>query len=269
MKYFLFFITLIAFTGVSAKLTNNPLFPTNTLLLQYEADLDGTVLVKHIKTGQYFVLKGNKDPEIMKEEILADALYRAMDVPVPDFEIYSLSEIKHLLGLYEYKWNPSGPFRLSVFIQEEDNPTLVGPTKTNKLFFTELRKHFIIDAYLSNWDISVIKERQNVIVDANQKLWRIDNGGAMLNRAQGKPKIENNKWNLRAVTELRTLEFRRAYAGGNYIQTQINDFMRHGKIILQTLNKYHKLLNFKNYSRIYQFFEEKAQKCCQVKPAKR
>jgi len=55
----------------------------------------------------------------------------------------------------------------------------------------ELRKHFASDALLGSWDVIGLGD-DNIIVDKAGKVWRIDNGGSLLFRAQGAPKPLGN-----------------------------------------------------------------------------
>lgn len=51
----------------------------------------------------------------------------------------------------------------------------------------KLQDDFILDAWLSNWDVIGLSQ-DNAAIDATGKVLRLDNGGALLFRAQGSPK---------------------------------------------------------------------------------
>ncbi len=65
----------------------------------------------------------------------------------------------------------------------------------NQHFIKEqLAKHFLVDALMANWDICV--DLKNVILGADNVLYRIDNGGA---------------WRYHATTGLKDLRYGFSY----------------------------------------------------------
>ncbi len=146
------------------------------------------------REGKYWTFKCGLDPNQMKEEILADALYRSLDIPVPNFIIYH--QIPRSIQQNVGQCSTSGPFRLSQFVDS-------APTKDEQKLRNGLREYFIVDAFLSNWDI--VKDYKNVILDKNNKVWRIDNGGSLRYYATQGRKEEGKYWHAHQVSELFTM----------------------------------------------------------------
>lgn len=67
----------------------------------------------------------------------------------------------------------------------------IGPDEFNKLDDTtkqDFIKHFLVDAYLGNWDVVGTGPTWNMMLLPNGQVMRMDPGGALLYRAQGAPK---------------------------------------------------------------------------------
>lgn len=130
----------------------------------------GAELVEDPATGARYVLKRGANEAHLRSEFLADELYRAMGTAVPEAQIYETA---------------TGPVKLARFI---DGKTLGELRSTNKRAYNAAVKklHFSYgkDAYLGNWDV-IGQGFDNVLVDASGGVWRIDNGGSLLFRAQG------------------------------------------------------------------------------------
>lgn len=172
-------------------------FPAQLTGLVYSGAIGGgsggVHLLKNAE-GQTFTFKCVQDPDQMKEEIVADGLYRSLDIPTPAFAIYD--ELPNLPELQAVCRGP-GPYRLADFIP---------PVRPQNLatIKSEMRKNFVADALLSNWDI-VVGGYKNVIQDNEGNLWRIDNGGALRYRAVGDRKQSSNTWNIFKVMDLETM----------------------------------------------------------------
>ena len=84
---------------------------------------------------------------------------------------------------------------------------------------------FVIDAWLANWDIGA---RHQLVVTADGRLPRIDNGGAGLFRARGDPKGDRFGATVVELTSMRNPSMVSAYSFGRLspseIQTQIDKF---------------------------------------------
>jgi SPP1 gp7 family putative phage head morphogenesis protein len=144
----------------------------------------GAVLVEDSE-GNRFVKKMGASPEHLLEESRADNLYSKMGVLVPDHKIYRDAN--------------GDPVKLARFIEGEAFGDLKGDRRTAAI--SELKKHFAIDALMGNWDVLGL-DGDNVLVDKDGKVWRIDNGGSLRYRAMGSPK--GGAWN-KYPTELWSL----------------------------------------------------------------
>lgn len=130
----------------------------------------GAELVEDPLTGARYVMKRGASEAHLRSEFLADELYRAMGTAVPEARLYETA---------------GGPVKLARFI---DGKTLGELRSTNKRAYNaavkKLQFSFGRDCYLGNWDV-VGQGFDNVLVDAAGGVWRIDNGGALMFRAQG------------------------------------------------------------------------------------
>jgi hypothetical protein len=148
----------------------------------------GAKLVKDPATGREFVLKKGANPGHLREEAHADALYRAMGLDVPESRIYDTA---------------AGPVKLAEF---HAGVTLGELKRTDPAAYAkareEVRKGFVADALLGNWDV-IGMGADNILVTPAGKVLRIDNGGSLRYRAQGAQKSPS-QW-TGTVGELDTL----------------------------------------------------------------
>lgn len=136
-------------------------------------DLPGStrpVLVADKLTGKQWVMKSGLDPDHVRSEALADELYRIAGADVP------------LSGIVE---TAEGPVKFAEFLDGGlVYKDLSDPAQ--KAAKEQLRKHFVTDAWLANWDV-VGLSKDNILYH-NKTAYRIDNGGALAYRAQGMKK---------------------------------------------------------------------------------
>lgn len=177
------------------------LFPQQLDMLVYEGEnlrggTGGVYILRDPGTGRKYTLKTNQHTDRIKEEILADALYRALGVPVPAFKVFWKlpAKLRQQLAFN----NDSGPYRLSQFIETNKN----APTQERII---QIQRHFIVDAFLSNWDVGTNKGLDNTILNTNSELLRIDNGGSLRYRASEAKKEPSETWDPYWVTEIDTL----------------------------------------------------------------
>jgi len=138
--------------------------------------------------GNRFVRKRGANSGHVTSEHEANELYRAMGVPVPDTRLYH---------------DDKGAFVLSRF-HEGKQP------KLDEAARDELKKHFVADALLGNWDVTGASG-DNLLRDAKTgQILRIDNGGALAYRAQGK--LKGSAWNAQ-VSEIDTMRSPSTLAG--------------------------------------------------------
>jgi hypothetical protein len=148
----------------------------------------GAELVRDPATGKLFVRKRGGNPGHLEEELHADALYRALGVAVPESRRYRTA---------------AGPVKLA----EYREGTTLGTLKHSdpaayQAAVAKLRGGFAADALLGNWDV-VGQAADNILVTPAGDVLRVDNGGALRYRAQGKPK-SSAQWSGTAG-ELKTL----------------------------------------------------------------
>ncbi len=158
-------------------------FPEDPLKLDVVRKLGGSTgaeLVRDPRTGQMFVRKMGASAEHLREEVLADQMYQALGVPVPEAR------------LYEARGRPVKLARFLEGTQLGDYLKTATPAQ-RAATLGKLREHFAADALLGNWDVAGLG-LDNVLVDAQGIPWRIDNGGSLRFRAQGARKTAD-QWN--------------------------------------------------------------------------
>ena len=146
----------------------------------------GAKLVRDPKTGKKYVLKKGANQGHLREEAIADELYRAAGIDVPEGVLYETSD---------------GPVKLTLF---EDDTTAFRNLTGAKLAKAsdDLAENFAMDALLGNWDV-VGMSGDNVLVTKGGKVLRIDNGGSLRYRAMGSLKSAD-QW-TDEVLELKTM----------------------------------------------------------------
>jgi hypothetical protein len=136
--------------------------------------------------GQQFVKKTGNSPGHITAEHAADQVYGIVGASVPEARLYM---------------SQAGTEKLAEFIP--DAQRLGDLTdESREAAEAKLREHFVVDALLGNWDV-VGLDADNVLVDAVGNVHRVDNGGSLSYRAQGKRK-SNADWD-RTVVELDTM----------------------------------------------------------------
>lgn len=130
----------------------------------------GAELVKDPATGKRFVKKAGGNAGHLREEAAADAAYRALGIDVASSRLYDAG---------------GKPVKLAEFMEGKTLKELA--QSDPKAFLAareEVRKGFVADALLGNWDV-IGMGHDNILVLPNGKVIRIDNGGALRYRAQG------------------------------------------------------------------------------------
>lgn len=120
--------------------------------------------------GDQFYIKnaGKGDPvDRARNEALANMLYEMAGVPVPDVAIGDDGE--------------------TVASKIVPNTTELSQHLNDDAVIKSARSNFLFDAWLANWD-AVGLTYDNMKVDDEGNVFRIDAGGALLYRAQGSPK---------------------------------------------------------------------------------
>lgn len=153
-------------------------FPESLDGIQVVKGLGGSTGAKLVqdKNGNLYVMKKGANEGHLLEEAAADAAYKALGVNVPESRIYQ---------------TPSGAVKLAKYVEGKALSDL-GGNDASKLT-NEIRKGFAADALLGNWDV-VGLAKDNVMLGANGKAYRIDNGGSLRYRAMGALKTTFSKF---------------------------------------------------------------------------
>lgn len=141
--------------------------PNSLKLVKKLGGSTGAELVEDA-AGNRFVRKRGANAGHVRDEFAADRMYEALGIRVPEGRLYD---------------GPGGPVKLTRFIQGERLRDVVaagGPRAAKVL--ERLQRDLAADALLGNWDVVGL---DNVLVDAKDFPWRIDNGGSLRYRGAG------------------------------------------------------------------------------------
>lgn len=146
----------------------NDLFPNDLNSLKVVKALGGSTgakLVEDANGNQYVLKRGsNTNSDHVRAEYLANQLYGILGLRTPDYELYHDDDGEAIL--------------LSRFIQGTHVPTSSD--------FGKMSEGFIADVLLANWD--VYQNDNCLIRNSDGAVIRVDNGGCLDYRAQGKAK---------------------------------------------------------------------------------
>lgn len=123
------------------------------------------------KNGNQFVVKGGNSASHIASESAANDIYAAAGVPVPAQQLDKLNG--KTVQVSEYVPGPT--------LDQLDGPAFEAAAAS-------LRENFAADALLANWDVIGLSQDNIVVPDDGRPPMRIDNGGSLDFRAQGKPK---------------------------------------------------------------------------------
>ena len=137
-------------------------------------------LYKDPKTQSLHYIKFPADAEHVKAEALAGLLYKLAYVPVADTRVITMKGQTALM---------------SDWIKDVEPMTFSEMSK-----HPDVRKNFVADAWLANWDV-VGLDSDNIVKGPGKTAYRIDPGGSLTFRAQGKPK----DFSATKVLELETM----------------------------------------------------------------
>jgi len=154
----------------------NDLFPKDISSLKVVKPLSGSTgaqLVEDVDGNQYVMKKagsGLLTNDMVKNEYLANQLYDMLGVRVPDYELYNEGGTNILL---------------SRFI-----PGLTGVDQhSSQADRKAMAANAMCDVLMNNWDVF---QNDNTNKDAAGRIIRVDNGGSLAMKAQGKPKPFND-----------------------------------------------------------------------------
>lgn len=180
---------LIKTQGTIAKLEDK--HPTNQTALPKEANSKPLPNIGSSSTGakpvlidnEVYIQKYGASKEHIINEHLANSIYDMAGVPTPQVELKTDKDGK--------------PYQLSKYIEGKQLGDL--PEQQRNAAYLKLRTHFIIDAWLGNWDV-IGKGGSNIIVSTSGEVYRVDNGGSISYKAMGGTKVLDA-----TVTELNTM----------------------------------------------------------------
>ena len=136
-------------------------------------------LFKDQQTGALHYVKWSGSDVRPKVEVLAGELYGLAGVPVPGVRVIDYQGQTAVMS----DWIDGA------------KPMTIDNMKEHP----DVRENFVVDAWLANWDVIGLGA-DNIVLGPDDKAYRIDAGGSLLFRAQGKP-----KWFPPFVEEHKTL----------------------------------------------------------------
>ena len=153
----------------------SPVVPQGPVEKDWDADLVMVSGAKGSNQGGLFkdqgtdalhYVKWSGSPVRSRVETLAGMLYAEAGVPVPQLRTIDFKGQTAVMS----DWIDAQPMNIS---QMKGHP--------------DVRENFVVDAWLANWDV-VGLDADNIVLGPDGKAYRIDVGGSLLFRAQGKPK---------------------------------------------------------------------------------
>jgi len=200
--------------------------------------------------GKKYVVKEYRGNESqVKNEFLANLLYNTFNLyqspaagssPAPKSQMAVLKNKKTLFS----------PFIEGVVTLEDKSPLDYADDMVTTEIQNALSHNFVLDAWLANWDVVGLTE-DNIGVSTKSgipQVTRLDNGGALMFRAQGSPK--GNAFGDK-VTELDTMrDFEIAPTAAEYFG-QISD-----ESMIESLNAFEKKIQKIGASGLYELVSE-------------
>ena len=136
-------------------------------------------LFKDQQTGALHYVKWSGSDLRPRVEVLAGELYALAGVPVPGVRVIDYQGQTAVMSDWIDGAKPM------TIVDMKEHP--------------DVRENFVVDAWLANWDVIGLGA-DNIVLGPDGKAYRIDAGGSLLFRAQGKP-----KWFPPFVEEHKTL----------------------------------------------------------------
>lgn len=202
--------------------------------------MSGGVYVLQDSRGRKYTLKAHENIEHLKEEIVADALYKKIGVNVPDFAVFS--NLPKCLGS-KSNIPKNGLYRISDYIEKSH--------KESADIKSMMALYFIANVLFANWD--AVKE-DCCILGQDNKLYQVDNGGSLRYRAIKGLKENTSGWVQNAASELNSMRNQRTNESGHKLyghltldemKTQLLDIMQKSAGLFDELeiNKFFCLIN--------------------------
>jgi len=120
---------------------------------------------KKLQTLHYVKWPTNEDQA--RIEVLANRLYQKAGVPMPNAQLITVKGKQAVLSDWIDDVSPMTPLQM--------------------MAHKDVRRNFVVDAWLANWDV-VGMGSDNIVKGPGDVAYRIDTGGTMMFRAQGKSK---------------------------------------------------------------------------------
>lgn len=129
---------------------------------------------QNLVSKEEWYVKKAKTKKHASNDIAASALYRAAGLDVP--QVHHAIDAPGIGGGFQSasKMVPGATKDLSSKLSDAD-------------YKKQIQRGFAVDAWLANWDVAGLS-MDNIVTGADGKPYRIDTGGSLLYRAQGKPK---------------------------------------------------------------------------------
>ena len=176
------------------------------------------------KVGDKYYVKTMNLPERARNEALANDFYELLGIPVPEVAV--------------------GDNGVTISSKVVGDTVPFDPN--NMAHVAAVRKGFVGDAWLANWDVIGL-EFDNVQIDQDGNAWRIDAGGALAWRAMGKPKGAMFGESVGELSSLRdpSINYNSSKVYGGITQLQLEEQARLLQTItpsqIQALADYHEL----------------------------
>jgi len=156
-------------------------------------------LKKDPSTGKlYYVKHANSDQNA--SEHLANNIYRAAGIPVPDSQLIKWGNVTAIAG----EWMPDVD-RYDSGATDEDDEYIDDPTEF--LNHRDVKDGYLVDIMLANWDVVGLNFDNIVSNPKRDQFVRIDNGSALTYRAQGGTKPNFHDWDGAYIPELEEMVF--------------------------------------------------------------
>jgi hypothetical protein len=154
------------------------------------------------------------------DEYVADRIYEAMGFPAPTSKIYD-----------------NGGYKVAKFIRGKDLNAFSETQPEYTKIKNELRRGFVLDCLLANWDVIGTAGGDNVRLGEDGRVYRLDNGGAMRFRAKGAPKGDAFGDEVGELNSLRKMNKIFSDISDDEISDQIKDILDRQAIIFDALRK--------------------------------
>lgn len=150
----------------------------NLTQIGYLGGSTGAKLYQDPETDIKYVLKQGASPGHIREEYLADLIYKTLGYATPDSHLYETS---------------TGPVKLALYLENTRSlyEAFRSANEDEKLLLkSQLAQGFVLDALLANFDVIGLS-MDNILVNPDGKAFRVDNGSSMRYRAMGALKNAN------------------------------------------------------------------------------